>query len=537
MSAALRSYSDSHQGGSSESMPELNKTIFADVSIVARYREPTASDFIEEQCYDISKGGMFVRSFRPLPSGTLIKFECHVDDSPNNIQGVGRVAWHRDKDYPKAPAGMGVKFLVLRPGSHEIIDTVIRKAGPMPKLFGTARQEGSLKVVRQASKRTYDRAKTLVDITAIKVAREVNRSQEVKITRTISTTDTAANAVKGTSTELVENPAKQNSRPSTKPAAASLPKRSTATTFDENAIRMLELAASRIKERRSKPAAAPLAVQSPAATFDENAIRTLERVASRIKERRSKPAAAPLAVQSTATIFDENTIRMLDFAASRIKESWKIKRTVPNLKVAAENDSKISKRGMGLGKALFVIVGAVILGRLGYNLLGDTVKTTLSEQQSSKEKAESRAEQRQRSNKIHREQAVDNGAVSQPSLTVSVQASNKSAANSPVALGVEKAATPKTAENSAIAEPSKSLKAIEPVAEPIALMETKEEKSKLYKSRLERAAEKEVAVLDNNKYPSKQHSALSKQPPRTNSDKPPKASEKSVGIPDNPYGN
>ena len=34
----------------------------AQVSLVARYRSPTAFEFVHEECFDLSAGGMFIKS-------------------------------------------------------------------------------------------------------------------------------------------------------------------------------------------------------------------------------------------------------------------------------------------------------------------------------------------------------------------------------------------------------------------------------------------------------------------------------------------
>lgn len=101
----------------------------AQVSLVARYRSPTIFEFVEEQCYDLSQGGMFIRSLHPAPTGTLLKIECEVDQGPKAIRAVARVVWHRELDQPASPSGMGVKFVKLDADTASLIEEIVARTG------------------------------------------------------------------------------------------------------------------------------------------------------------------------------------------------------------------------------------------------------------------------------------------------------------------------------------------------------------------------------------------------------------------------
>jgi len=103
------------------------------VSIVARYRSPLIFDYVNERCYDLSYGGMFIKSSNPVNPGTLLKLECLIDDGPEKIQGVARVIWVRRVDRTEGPRGMGVKFVKLEPGSEELIEKIIEKVALFPQ--------------------------------------------------------------------------------------------------------------------------------------------------------------------------------------------------------------------------------------------------------------------------------------------------------------------------------------------------------------------------------------------------------------------
>lgn len=65
-----------------------------------------ASSFIAS----LSSGGVFIRTSRPLPIGTELTLEIHLDDQPGQppIRVRGRVVWER---LAGREDGMGVQFV------------------------------------------------------------------------------------------------------------------------------------------------------------------------------------------------------------------------------------------------------------------------------------------------------------------------------------------------------------------------------------------------------------------------------------------
>jgi uncharacterized protein (TIGR02266 family) len=84
------------------------------------------SGFINEFSANISPGGIFIRSERPEPVGTLVDFEFRLGDGFELIKGRGEVAWVRESsDDPAHPAGMGLSFLEISPQGKELIYKVV----------------------------------------------------------------------------------------------------------------------------------------------------------------------------------------------------------------------------------------------------------------------------------------------------------------------------------------------------------------------------------------------------------------------------
>lgn len=84
------------------------------------------SGFISEFSANISPGGIFIRTDRPEPVGTLVGFEFRLDDGFELIRGQGEVVWVRaEDDGPERPAGMGLRFREITPQGRDLIYMVV----------------------------------------------------------------------------------------------------------------------------------------------------------------------------------------------------------------------------------------------------------------------------------------------------------------------------------------------------------------------------------------------------------------------------
>lgn len=94
------------------------------LTMTVRYKSATLDEFIEHHSYDISRGGMFIKTPSPFPPGTLLKFEVKIADEQRLLQGVGRVVWKREKSASaseESPSGMGVKFIKINEEAQALI--------------------------------------------------------------------------------------------------------------------------------------------------------------------------------------------------------------------------------------------------------------------------------------------------------------------------------------------------------------------------------------------------------------------------------
>ena len=83
-------------------------------------------EFLEEYSANISPGGMFIASQRPLAEGAVFDFRFSVSGDVTVISGRAEVVWTRHEQTPTgSPPGMGVKFLDLDDVSRAIILRVV----------------------------------------------------------------------------------------------------------------------------------------------------------------------------------------------------------------------------------------------------------------------------------------------------------------------------------------------------------------------------------------------------------------------------
>src|SRR4051812_6035652 len=107
-------------------MTEMRKDRRAPASLKVKYKSATVDDFIEQFGTDVSRGGIFIKTKKPLEAGALLKFEFQLQDGSAVLHGVGRVAWRRleQNARPDLPAGMGIKFFKLSDHSRVVVERI-----------------------------------------------------------------------------------------------------------------------------------------------------------------------------------------------------------------------------------------------------------------------------------------------------------------------------------------------------------------------------------------------------------------------------
>jgi uncharacterized protein (TIGR02266 family) len=114
------------------------------LNLTVRYKSATVADFVEDHSYDISRGGLFIKTANPFATGTLLKFEVRIVGEKTVIDGVGRVAWRREKNLgPGKPAGMGIKFIRIDDACVQVIEHAVARHESSTNQFEEgAREQG-----------------------------------------------------------------------------------------------------------------------------------------------------------------------------------------------------------------------------------------------------------------------------------------------------------------------------------------------------------------------------------------------------------
>lgn len=114
------------------------------LNLTVRYKSATVADFVEDYSHDISRGGLFIKTTTPFPTGTLLKFEVRIGEEKTVIDGVGRVTWRRERTMgPGKPAGMGIKFIRIADECVQVIQKAVEHHPDQESQFEEgAREQG-----------------------------------------------------------------------------------------------------------------------------------------------------------------------------------------------------------------------------------------------------------------------------------------------------------------------------------------------------------------------------------------------------------
>jgi len=108
------------------------------VRIQLRY--PDETTFIQRFAPNVTRGGIFLASRSPHPTGTVITFEVAIMQGPPLLAGKGKVTWVRDfnPDEPQRAHGMGVQFLQVAPATRPMLDKLIEYKALPPRFTPVA---------------------------------------------------------------------------------------------------------------------------------------------------------------------------------------------------------------------------------------------------------------------------------------------------------------------------------------------------------------------------------------------------------------
>jgi uncharacterized protein (TIGR02266 family) len=103
--------------------------------------ESAAGERVDADTVDLSRGGLFVRTARPLAVGKRIAIEITVIGEPAPWSALGRVVWIREKgEGDTRPPGMGVKMIDVDDAVVAAIDRMVDTREPTEPGVGAPAQ-------------------------------------------------------------------------------------------------------------------------------------------------------------------------------------------------------------------------------------------------------------------------------------------------------------------------------------------------------------------------------------------------------------
>src|SRR3984957_14155111 len=98
-------------------------------AITLRVDYKRMNTFFADYAKNISKGGTFIRTSKPLDVGTEFVFVLSIPGQPDQLQLKGEVMWTVDDAAAteEHPAGMGIRFRFTEPGEQDKLDGFVQK--------------------------------------------------------------------------------------------------------------------------------------------------------------------------------------------------------------------------------------------------------------------------------------------------------------------------------------------------------------------------------------------------------------------------
>ncbi len=108
-------------------MDERRETQRNPIELKVEYKR--LNSFFYDYTRNISKGGTFIKTERPLPLGTEFLFSLSLPGNEGPIQLLGRVKWitSTEEATQEQPAGMGISFVFDNDKQRQDIQTHVER--------------------------------------------------------------------------------------------------------------------------------------------------------------------------------------------------------------------------------------------------------------------------------------------------------------------------------------------------------------------------------------------------------------------------
>jgi len=119
--------STSGEGGSTRAHPRYEVSLPVDCT--------TRDVFVSSQFCNISRGGMFLRSEKPLPIDAEVDLVLRLPDPGRAIHAKGRVVWNYDmvKGTTRIVPGSGIRFVDIEPDDRAALEAFLGGLGAKRK--------------------------------------------------------------------------------------------------------------------------------------------------------------------------------------------------------------------------------------------------------------------------------------------------------------------------------------------------------------------------------------------------------------------
>lgn len=110
-----------------ESNEERRKHVRRPVNMQVKYR--SLDTFFYDYAINVSHGGIFIKTRRPLPRGTEVELEFEIPEAPKTFVTKGlvvRVVLPGEDEYE--PSGMGIEFEPISKEDKDLIDMLWRNS-------------------------------------------------------------------------------------------------------------------------------------------------------------------------------------------------------------------------------------------------------------------------------------------------------------------------------------------------------------------------------------------------------------------------
>jgi type IV pilus assembly protein PilZ len=113
----------------SSSTPPSDRRRFGRAPIELKVEYKRVNTFFADYTKNISRGGTFIGTERPLPIGTEFIFALGIPHLPEPLRLTGKVIWiTKTEDASKAnPAGMGIEFQYASPEERREKETAVEQ--------------------------------------------------------------------------------------------------------------------------------------------------------------------------------------------------------------------------------------------------------------------------------------------------------------------------------------------------------------------------------------------------------------------------